>query len=142
MKIGMIGLGRMGANMARRLLRQGVGVAAWNRTPDKARALAEEGAEPCATLAEVAAALPAPRAVWLMLPAGPTVDEKIEELIGLLAPGDVIVEGGNSRHQDDLRRAEALAGHGLQYVDAGVSGGVWGLEKGYCLMIGGPRPAF
>ncbi len=142
MKIGMIGLGRMGLNMARRLLRQGVGVAAWNRTPDKARDLADEGADPYGSLADLVAALPAPRVVWLMLPAGSTVDEKIEELTKLLAPGDVIVEGGNSRYQDDLRRAEALARHGLRYVDVGVRGGIWGLEKGYCLMIGGPRPAF
>jgi len=137
MQVGMIGLGRMGMNMARRLLRSGHQVVAWNRSPEKVAEIAREGAQSAANLAELVAALDAPRVVWLMLPAGATVDAHVEELAALLAPGDLIVEGGNSRYQDDIRRAGSLEAGGIHYVDAGVSGGVWGLEVGYCTMVGG-----
>ena len=136
MKIGMVGLGRMGMNMARRLLRGGHQVAAWNRSPDKTAELGREGGEVCQTLAELVEKLPDRKVVWLMLPAG-VVDEHLVQLRELLPAGALIVEGGNSFYKDDLRRAAELAGAGLSYLDAGVSGGIWGLEKGYCTMIGG-----
>ncbi len=143
MQVGMIGLGRMGLNMARRLARGGHQVVAHNRTPDKARELArdEPGVTAAASLAELAQALKPPRVVWLMLPAL-AVDEHLAGLAQVLAPGDVVVEGGNSRYQADAPRAVRLAGRGIAYLDAGVSGGVWGLTEGYCLMVGGPAPAF
>lgn len=140
MKIGMIGLGRMGLNMARRLARGGIEVVAYNRTVQKAKDFAaEEGATASAaeTLAALVADLPAPRVVWLMLPAGAPTDEHIEELLPLLAPGDTIVDGGNTMYRDDLRRHEAAGKRGIRYCDAGVSGGIWGLAEGYCIMIGG-----
>ncbi|OQX13353.1 MAG: 6-phosphogluconate dehydrogenase (decarboxylating) [Desulfobulbaceae bacterium A2] len=142
MRIGMIGLGRMGMNMARRLLRAGHEVVAYNRTPARAEEIAREGAEAAVNLETLVAKLPFPRVVWLMLPAGETVDRHIAQLSNLLAPGDLIVEGGNSRHQDDVRRAAALATVGIRYLDAGVSGGIWGLEKGYCTMVGGAAEDF
>ncbi len=138
MQLAMIGLGRMGMNMARRLLRGGHQVVAFNRSPEKTDALAAEGAQAAYSLAEVVGQLSPPRVVWIMLPA-PVVDDHLTRLAGYLAPGDVIVDGGNSRYQDDLRRAAELADSGLHYLDAGVSGGVWGLSEGYCLMVGG-RP--
>jgi 6-phosphogluconate dehydrogenase len=136
MKIGMVGLGRMGMNMARRLLRGGHQVAAWNRSLDKTEELGREGGEVCRTLAELVAALPEPKVVWLMLPAG-VVDAHLAQLRELLPAGSLIVEGGNSYYKDDLRRGAELAGTGIAYADAGVSGGIWGLEKGYCTMVGG-----
>jgi 6-phosphogluconate dehydrogenase len=138
----MIGLGRMGMNMARRLLRGGHEVVAYNRTPRKTEELTGEGARPAYSLREAVEKLPAPRTLWIMLPAGPAVDEHLTALTDLLSPGDLIIEGGNSFYQDDLRRAASLEGKGLRYLDAGVSGGIWGLKVGYCLMIGGPREAF
>jgi 6-phosphogluconate dehydrogenase len=141
MKIGMVGLGRMGMNMARRLLRGGHQVAAWNRNSDKTEELGREGGEVCYSLAELVAALPERKVVWLMLPAG-VVDEYLAQLLGLLPAGALLVEGGNSYYKDDLRRAAELAGTGIAYVDAGVSGGIWGLEKGYCTMVGGARSDF
>uniref|UniRef100_I2PZ62 6-phosphogluconate dehydrogenase, decarboxylating n=1 Tax=Desulfovibrio sp. U5L TaxID=596152 RepID=I2PZ62_9BACT len=140
MKIGMVGLGRMGLNMARRLARGGIDVAAYNRTVQKAKDFAaEEGgtATAAGSLAELVAALPAPRVVWLMLPAGAPTDEHVDELLPLLAPGDTIVDGGNTYYRDDLRRHEAAGKRGIRYCDAGVSGGIWGLAEGYCIMIGG-----
>ncbi|OQX10034.1 MAG: 6-phosphogluconate dehydrogenase (decarboxylating) [Desulfobulbaceae bacterium A2] len=137
MRIGMIGLGRMGMNMARRLLRSGHQLVTYNRTTAKVEEIAREGAEPAASVAELVGKLTAPRVVWLMLPAGETVDRHIGQLSNLLAPGDLIVDGGNSRHHDDIRRAAALATAGIRYLDAGVSGGIWGLDVGYCTMIGG-----
>jgi len=142
MRIGLIGLGRMGMNMARRLLQGGHEVVAHNRTPDKIREIEAEGAIPAMTLEALAGLLKTPRVVWLMLPAGAVVDEHIERLTPLLSPGDLIVEGGNSRYTDDLRRAEALADKGLRYMDAGVSGGIWGLSVGYCTMVGGAPEDF
>jgi len=142
MKIGMVGLGRMGMNMARRLLRGGHQVAAWNRSLDKTAELGREGGEVCHTLAELVEKLPDRKVVWLMLPAGPVVEACLAELRNLLPAGALIVEGGNSFYKDDLRRAAELAGSGLSYVDAGVSGGIWGLEKGYCTMVGGAESDF
>jgi 6-phosphogluconate dehydrogenase len=142
MQIAMIGLGRMGANMARRLLGGGHQVVAFNRSRDKTEEIAAEGAEAAYSLKEVVGKLEPPRAAWIMLPAGGPVEEAIEELSGLLSPGDVIIEGGNSYYKDDIRRAEALKPGGINYLDVGVSGGIWGLQIGYCLMIGGPREAY
>jgi len=138
MDIGMIGLGRMGANMVRRLLAGGHRCVAHDRSADAVAALEGEGAVGARTLAELVAALPAPRAVWIMVPAG-VVDATLEALVPLLSPGDIVVDGGNSNFQDDIARAPRLAAHGVHYVDAGVSGGVWGRERGYCLMVGGER---
>ncbi len=141
MQIGMIGLGRMGLGMARRLLGSGHQVVAYNRTFAKAQELAADGAEPAQTLAELVAKLLPPRAVWIMLPAG-AVQQALYELAGLLKPGDIVIEGGNSPYLDDPPRAAKLAEHGILYLDVGVSGGIWGLEEGFCLMAGGPREAF
>jgi len=142
MKIGMIGLGRMGMNMARRLLQGGHEVVAFNRTPEKTRELVGEGAQGSFSLKELVEKLPGPRVLWLMLPAGTVVDEHIETLKELLEEGDIIVEGGNSNYKDDIRRSGMLAQCGLRYVDAGVSGGIWGLKVGYCTMVGGERADF
>ncbi|GAB4341861.1 MAG: decarboxylating 6-phosphogluconate dehydrogenase [Desulfobulbaceae bacterium] len=142
MRLAMIGLGRMGMNMARRLLRGGHEVVAFNRTPEKTRQLAEEGAEAAFSIEEAVGKLSSPKIVWIMLPAGRVVDEHIDRLAGLLDKGDIIVEGGNSRFQDDIRRSDYLRDRGLHYLDAGVSGGIWGLEVGYCTMIGGEREIF
>jgi 6-phosphogluconate dehydrogenase len=136
MKIGMIGLGRMGANMARRLMRHGHEIVAFDRSSEAVDALAKEGATGAGSAADLVGKLPAPRVVWLMVPAG-VVDAAIGELAALLAAGDTVVDGGNSNYTDDIRRAEALAARGLHYVDVGTSGGVFGLERGYCQMIGG-----
>jgi len=137
MKIGMIGLGRMGMNMALRLLQKGHEVVAFNRTPEKTREIVAKGAEGSFSLEELAAKLPTPHIVWLMLPAGRVVDEHIEKLGDILEPGDIIVEGGNSHYRDDIRRAKDLEEAGIRYLDAGVSGGIWGLRVGYCTMVGG-----
>ncbi|MBI5584976.1 MAG: decarboxylating 6-phosphogluconate dehydrogenase [Deltaproteobacteria bacterium] len=142
MKIAMIGLGRMGMNMARRLLQGGHEVVAYNRTPQKTEELAGEGALPAYSLREAVEKLPVPRVLWIMLPAGPTVDEHLTALKDLLSPGDLIIEGGNTFYKDDLRRSTFLAEKNIRYLDAGVSGGIWGLRIGYCLMIGGPKEAF
>jgi 6-phosphogluconate dehydrogenase len=142
MKIGMIGLGRMGMNMARRLMLGGHQVTVCNRTPDKIEELVKEGAEGAFTVSELVEKLHAPRVVWLMLPAGQIVDEHVRQLRNLLSSGDIIVEGGNSRYKDDIRRVEELEGSGIHYLDAGVSGGIWGLKVGYCTMIGGDEQIF
>jgi 6-phosphogluconate dehydrogenase len=142
MQIAMIGLGRMGMNMARRLLGGGHDVIAFNRSRDKTDELVKEGATGAYSLEEVVSKLEAPRTVWIMLPAGKPVDDTISQLKGLLDPGDTIVEGGNSYYKDDIRRADELEPAGIAYVDAGVSGGIWGLEVGYCTMVGGPRERF
>lgn len=138
----MIGLGRMGMNMARRLLRGGHEVVAYNRTADKVAEIAEEGATPAGTLSEVVGKLKPPRTVWIMLPAGELVEKHILELRDLLSPGDLVIEGGNSYYKDDIRRSALLAEKEIQYLDAGVSGGIWGLENGYCTMVGGDENAF
>jgi 6-phosphogluconate dehydrogenase len=142
MQLAMVGLGRMGGNMARRLVRGGHRVVVWNRTYAKAQELASEGAEAVERLDAVPAALSAPRVVWIMLPHGQTTDEAIDTLVPLLERGDILIDGGNSPFTDDRRRGPALAEKGIRYVDAGTSGGVWGLEVGYCLMVGGDRSAF
>jgi len=136
MQIGMIGLGRMGANMVRRLLRAGHSCVVYNRTPQAVAELAAEGAVGAGSLADLVAKLAAPRTVWLMVPAA-AVDATIAELRPLLARGDTLIDGGNSYYVDDLRRAAELAADGVHYLDIGTSGGVWGRERGYCLMIGG-----
>jgi len=142
MKLGLIGLGRMGANMARRLRRGGIEVVAWNRNPDVTRALAAEtGAIAVESLPELVAALAPPRHLWLMLPAGEITASHIEQLAPLLGRGDLVVDGANSWYKDSQRRAAALAAAGIEFADAGVSGGVWGLENGYALMVGGAPAA-
>ncbi|MCK9293975.1 MAG: decarboxylating 6-phosphogluconate dehydrogenase [Desulfobulbaceae bacterium] len=143
MKTGIIGLGRMGMNMARRLIQGGQQVVAYNRSPDKTEELVKEGAEGAFSLQELAEKLDErPKVVWLMLPAGKVIDEHLEKLRNILAPGDIIVEGGNSRYRDDIRRAAYLKGAGIHFVDAGVSGGIWGLSVGYCTMVGGDEKIF
>ena len=142
MELGIIGLGRMGGNMARRLRRKGVAVMAYNREAVVTEALAREtGATPAATLPQLVKALSAPRVVWLMLPAGDVTEQHIDALRPLLARGDLIVDGANSYYKDSIRRAAALATHGIDFVDAGVSGGIWGLDNGYALMVGGDAAA-
>lgn len=136
MQIGMIGLGRMGANMVRRLQRAGHQCVVFDRNSAAALALAKEGVIAATSLPDLVSRLTAPRAVWLMLPAA-VVDASIAELAPLLAAGDTLVDGGNSHYKDDIVRARQLAAKSIHYVDVGVSGGVWGLERGYCLMIGG-----
>lgn len=142
MQIAMVGLGRMGANMARRLLRAGHECVVYNRTPEPVAQLVAEGAIGVASLAELAEKLTPPRAAWVMVPAGEVTERVVLELAGLFAPGDVIVDGGNSYFKDDTRRAGILAERGIDYLDAGTSGGVWGLERGYCLMVGGNQSAY
>ena len=136
MQIGMIGLGRMGANMVRRWLRGGHECVVHDVSPDAVRALAGDGAVGGTSLRDLVTRLVRPRVVWLMVPAA-VVDDTLEELVPSLTAGDVVVDGGNSYYRDDVDRAKRLATHGLHYVDCGTSGGVWGLERGYCLMIGG-----
>jgi len=140
MEIGIVGLGRMGANMARRLARMGAKVAAFDVSPAARAAVeAEKGITSCAGLKELLAALPAPRVIWIMLPAGEITEQALRELVALKIGGDVIVEGGNSMYKDSQRRAAWLADSGIGFVDAGVSGGIWGLENGYALMLGGEK---
>ncbi|KAB2313685.1 decarboxylating 6-phosphogluconate dehydrogenase [Betaproteobacteria bacterium SCN2] len=138
-EIGLIGLGRMGANMARRLSRAGLKLAVCNRTASVAHALAAEETNLRAvdSYAELLSSLPSPRIVWLMLPAGGATETALQELFGQLAPGDLLVDGANAYYQDSMRHAEDLAAKGVEFVDAGVSGGVWGLDNGYALMLGG-----
>lgn len=140
MRIGMIGMGRMGAAMARRLLRAGHAIVAYDVVPEAGRAVAQGGAEVAGTISDLVVALPPPRVAWMMLPAA-VVEGVVEVLARLLQPGDVIVDGGNGFHGDDIRRARALETRGLRYLDVGVSGGVWGAERGYCQMIGGAAEA-
>ncbi len=142
MRLGMIGLGRMGMNMVRRLLRNGHEVVAFNRTPEKTNQIISEGALGSYSLDELINSLDRPRIVWIMLPAGRIVDEHIDTLSSLLEPGDIIIEGGNSRFKDDIRREKILQEKGIHYLDAGVSGGIWGLDLGYCTMVGGEKEVF
>jgi 6-phosphogluconate dehydrogenase len=137
MELGMIGLGRMGLNMVKRLLQGGQEVMGYNRTAAKIKEIEQQGARGAYTLADLVAGLSRPRAIWLMLPAGPVIDEHLEQVQDLLEPDDLVIDGGNSFYRDDLRRAAALAPRGIRWLDAGVSGGIYGLEKGYCLMVGG-----
>ena len=140
MQLGMIGLGRMGANMVRRLLRQGHECVAYDVSAQAVAEMEAEGAEGATSLGEFVAKLRAPRAVWLMVPAA-AVDRAIADLLPLLERHDILIDGGNSHYVDDLRRAQELATKGVHYVDVGTSGGVWGLERGFCMMIGGEPEA-
>ncbi|HEV58076.1 MAG TPA: decarboxylating 6-phosphogluconate dehydrogenase [Phycisphaerales bacterium] len=138
MDIAMIGLGKMGANMARRLLRGGHRVVGYNRSPEATQALtAETGLDPAFSLEEVVEKLSPPRAVWVMVPAGDPTERTVDALAALLSPGDIIVDGGNSNYKDTMRRAAALKERGLHFVDVGTSGGIWGLAEGYSMMVGG-----
>ena len=139
MKIGMVGLGKMGANMTQRLIEKGPQEVAFDLTADARNLAASKGAETAATLEELAAALDAPRVVWVMVPAGDPTVSTIETLKGLLSAGDVVIDGGNSNYQEAAPTATSLAGKGVGFVDAGTSGGVWGLANGYCLMVGGTK---
>ena len=141
MQIGIVGLGRMGANIARRLMRHGHACVVYDRDAAPGRSLAGEGATAADSLAALVQTLLAPRVIWLMLPAGEVTQAAITELAGLLAAGDTLIDGGNTFWKDDIRRAGELSGKGIHYVDVGTSGGVWGLERGYCLMIGGEKAA-
>jgi 6-phosphogluconate dehydrogenase len=141
MELGMVGLGRMGANMARRLMRDGHRIVAYDVNPEAVSELAGEGAEGASSLADLAAKLSAPRTVWVMVPAGEIAEKTVEDVAAVLEAGDAIVDGGNSYYRDDIRRAAKVLEQGLDYVDCGTSGGVFGLDRGYCLMIGGPDGA-
>ena len=138
MQLGMIGLGRMGANMVRRLLKNGQTCVVFNRSPGPVNELVKEGATGAASLTDLVAKLERPRAIWLMVPAA-VVDETIGELSSLLETGDTIIDGGNSYYIDDIERANGLRSLGIHYLDVGTSGGIWGLERGYCMMIGGEK---
>jgi 6-phosphogluconate dehydrogenase len=137
MKIGLVGLGRMGANMTLRLLRAGHAVVGLDQARAAVEAVRAQGAKAAFTLEELVKALEPPRAVWAMIPSGQPVDDLIDRLRPLLSPGDLVVDGGNSNYKDSRRRHEALQGARIAFVDAGVSGGIWGLENGYCMMLGG-----
>jgi 6-phosphogluconate dehydrogenase len=138
----MIGLGRMGGNMVRRLLAGGHSCVVYDRDPSQVDAIAKEGATGAASLDAFCAALTAPRAAWVMVPAGAPTEETVAALGERFSAGDIVVDGGNSYYKDDVRRARLLAAEGVRYLDAGTSGGVWGLARGYCLMVGGDRGAF
>ncbi len=141
MQIGMIGLGRMGGNMVRRLMKGGHTCVVYDQGADAVAAYAKEGATPSKNLQEFVAKLQKPRAVWVMVQAGGTTESTVQSLAGLLEAGDTIIDGGNSFFKDDVRRSKEVAKKGIHYVDAGTSGGVWGVERGYCLMVGGPKEA-
>jgi 6-phosphogluconate dehydrogenase len=141
MELGIVGLGRMGANMARRLMRDGHKIVAYDVNPDAVSQLASEGAEGASSLEDLASKLSAPRSVWIMVPAGEITEQTVDAVAAVLESGDAIIDGGNSYYRDDIRRAEKVGEQGIDYVDCGTSGGVFGLERGYCLMIGGPDGA-
>ncbi len=141
MELGMVGLGRMGANMAERLVKGGHKVSGFDPNADARKAAAANGIAPADSLEALVKALPTPRVVWLMVPAGKITDGTVDSLLPLLAKGDTVIDGGNSNYKDTLRRAQLYAEHGLNYVDCGTSGGVWGLQEGYSMMIGGDEKA-
>ena len=141
MRIGMIGLGRMGGNIARRLQRSGHQPVVFDRNPEAVAELELEGFEPADSLEEIKKKLGTEAVFWVMLPAGEPTEKTIQILRTIAEPGDVVIDGGNSFYKDDIRRSKALAERGIRYVDVGTSGGVWGLERGYCMMIGGPKEA-
>jgi len=140
--IGMVGLGRMGAGLTRRLLEDGHRVVAYDREASATQAVAADGADPAASLEELVGKLRPPRTVWVMVPAGGPTETTIVALEPLLAPGDVLIDGGNSNYKDSVRRAERLASRSIHFLDAGTSGGIWGLREGFCLMVGGAPEAF
>jgi 6-phosphogluconate dehydrogenase len=142
MQIGMIGLGRMGTGMTQRLLQGGHQVMVYDRSPDAVAGIAGKGAAATSSLEDLGQKLKAPRIFWLMIPAGAPVDDTIQRLSATLSPGDVIIDGGNSNYKDSIRRAEALRSQQIEFLDAGVSGGVWGLKVGFCLMVGGKEAVF
>ncbi|WP_338050274.1 phosphogluconate dehydrogenase (NAD(+)-dependent, decarboxylating) [Pseudomonas typographi] len=142
MQLGIVGLGRMGGNISRRLMRGGHDTVVFDRSEQAVQALASDGALPAKDLADLVAQLERPRAVWVMLPAGAPTEDTINTLSELLEAGDVIIDGGNTLYKDDIRRAKALAEKQLHYVDVGTSGGVWGLERGFCMMIGAETDVF
>ena len=143
MRIGVIGLGRMGGNISRRLMRAGHSCVVFDANPKAAEAVAADGATAATSLDDLVGKLTgSPKAIWVMLPAGPVTEQTVMTLGGLLGAGDIVIDGGNSYFRDDIRRAAALAPKGVRYVDVGTSGGVWGLERGYCLMVGAEPEAF
>ncbi len=141
MQIAVIGLGRMGANIVRRLMKNGHECVVFNRTPDKVKELEKEGAIGAKDIADLAKKLSKPRCAWIMVPAGQATQDMVDELAKHFEAGDIIIDGGNSMYKEDSVRAEQVGKKGIQYLDVGTSGGVWGLERGYCLMIGGPEVA-
>ncbi len=141
MQIGMVGLGRMGGNMVRRLMRDKHELVVYARSRESIDQFAKEGATPAYSLEELVQKLKAPRAAWVMVPSGEATEDSVTKLGGLLSKGDAIIDGGNSYFKDDVRRAKALLPKGIDYLDCGTSGGVWGLERGYCLMVGGEKKA-
>jgi 6-phosphogluconate dehydrogenase len=141
-QLGMIGLGRMGGNIVRRLMRHGHECVVFDANADTVAQLGKEGAKSSTDIKNLASQLSKPRAIWVMLPAGEITEKTIADLSGILEAGDIIIDGGNSNFKDDVRRAQELAKKGIRYIDVGTSGGVWGLERGYCMMIGGDKTAF
>ncbi|HEY5007382.1 MAG TPA: decarboxylating 6-phosphogluconate dehydrogenase, partial [Caulobacteraceae bacterium] len=139
MQLGIVGLGRMGGNIAKRLMRDGHECVVWDRSADSTAEIVKAGAKGAKDLADLVSQLAAPKTVWIMLPAGGPTEDTVTALTDLLKKGDVIIDGGNSFYRDDIRRGKALQPKGLHYMDVGVSGGVWGLERGYCMMIGGDK---
>ncbi|MGH7061904.1 MAG: NADP-dependent phosphogluconate dehydrogenase, partial [Stellaceae bacterium] len=141
MQLGMIGLGRMGGNIVRRLMKDGHSCVVYDRSADAMRQLSGEGATPSQDLADFVGKLSAPKAVWVMLPAGEITHNTIVELNGLMSSGDIVIDGGNSFYHDDIKHSDLLKTKGIRYIDVGTSGGIWGLERGYCMMIGGDKAA-
>ena len=142
MQLGMIGLGRMGGSMAQRLLQSGHQIVAYDRDDGAVQAAVGHGATAAESPADLVSQLDAPSAVWIMLPSGDVTEAGVDELLGLLSPGDTIIDGGNSNYKDSIRRSENAAGHGVDFLDAGTSGGIWGLQEGYALMVGGDQAAY
>src|SRR5271170_646506 len=140
MQLGMVGLGRMGSNLVRRLMRDGHHCVAYDRNPDVVKSLEADGANGANSYEEFVGKLDRPRNIWIMIPAG-VVQSTLDRLVPLLDPDDIVIDGGNSYYRDDITRAKALQPTGIHYIDVGTSGGVWGLERGYCLMIGGQAEA-
>jgi 6-phosphogluconate dehydrogenase len=141
MRLGMIGLGRMGGNMVRRWLKGGHEIVAFNRSPGPVEEAAKEGAIPSTSVADLIGKLQAPRAVWVMVPAGNVTENMINQVADLLSPGDIIIDGGNSNYKDSIRRGEAMKARGLHFIDVGTSGGIWGITEGYSMMVGGEDEA-
>lgn len=142
MELGMIGMGRMGSNMAKRLLKGGHSITAWDPAKEAVSAIVAEGATGATSLADLAEKLKPPRAIWLMVPSGEPAENTINKAAGLLSRGDLVIDGGNSNYKDSMRRAKALSQYGIAFLDVGTSGGIWGLEEGYCLMVGGEKEHF
>jgi 6-phosphogluconate dehydrogenase len=141
MQLGMVGLGRMGANMVRRLMRAGHECVVFDLNPDSVKALADEGATGAESMDDFVSKLSKPRAAWVMVPAGNPTEQTVKALAAKMESGDIIIDGGNSYFKDDVRRSKELSGQGINYIDVGTSGGVWGLDRGYCMMLGGPKEA-